>query len=51
MKDSPDYKRHMAEYERTQLEGLNYVDHSDKGKQLGGSPDAAHGYIWLFRRK
>jgi hypothetical protein len=51
MKDSPDYKRHMAEYERLQQQGLDYVERSVKGKHLGNDPAAAHGYVWLFRRR
>jgi hypothetical protein len=51
MKDSPEYKRHMAEYERLQKEGLNYIDRSATGKQLGNDPAVAHGYVWLLRRR
>ena len=51
MQESPDYKRHRAEYERLQKEGLAYVDRTAAGKRLGDDPAVAHGYVWLFRRK
>ena len=51
MKDSPAYKRHMAEYERLQKECLDYIDRSAAGQRLGSDPAVAHGYVWLFRRK
>jgi hypothetical protein len=50
-RESPDYKRHMAEYERLQKEGLEYVDRSAAGKRLGSDPAVAHGYVWLYRRR
>jgi hypothetical protein len=48
MSDSPTYKQHMAEYERLQKDLQNYVE---AGTSRPGSPDTAHGYVWLFRRK
>ena len=51
MQESPDYKRHMEEYQRLQKEGLQYVDRTASGKRLGDDPAVAHGYVWLFRRK
>ncbi len=51
MGESPSYKERTAEYERLQLEGLDYIDRNATGKRLGKDPAVAHGYVWLFRRK
>jgi hypothetical protein len=51
MRDAPDYKRRMDEYQRLQKEILNYVDRSAPGKRLGTDPAVSHGYVWLYRRK
>jgi hypothetical protein len=48
MRNSPDYKRHMAECDRLENELRKYVDTK---AARGGSADVAHGYVWLFRRK
>jgi hypothetical protein len=48
MKDSPEYKKHMAEYEQTEKDLQKYVDRLADRR---GSPDVPHGYVWLFRRK
>jgi hypothetical protein len=51
MRDSQEYKQHMAEYERLQKEGIDYVEQGLAGRRLGSDPAVAHGYVWLFRRK
>jgi hypothetical protein len=51
MRNSPAYQRHMAEHERLQKEGLEFVDRSATAGRLGSDPAVAHGYIWLFRRR
>ena len=51
MRESPDYKRHMEEYEQLQKAILDYVEREASGKRLGNDPAVAHGYVWLFRRK
>jgi hypothetical protein len=48
MRDSADYKKHMAEYERLKKDMVQYVNGSTGG---AASPATAHGYVWLFRRK
>jgi hypothetical protein len=48
MRDSPAYKAHMADYERVQKDLKKYVDGPASGAD---APAAAHGYVWLFRRK
>jgi hypothetical protein len=48
MRDTPAYKRDMAEYERLQKDMRKYVD---TGASKRASPDVAHGYVWLLRRK
>jgi hypothetical protein len=51
LRDSADYKRRMAEFERLQTEFPSYIDGSAKGQRIGNDPAVAHGYVWLFRRK
>jgi WD40 repeat protein len=46
--ESPEYKKTVAEYAALQKEQLQYVDQRGSDR---GSPDVAHGYVWLFRRK
>jgi len=47
MRDSPPYKKAMAEYEQTKEDLKKYVDAATSGVD---APAAAHGYVWLFRR-
>jgi len=47
-RDSPEYKRLNAEYERLEKDLLKYVD---RGASKRNDPDVPHGYVWLFRRK
>jgi hypothetical protein len=48
MRNSAEYKKHMADYEALQKEMLKYV----KGPaSRPDNPDTPHGYVWLFRRK
>jgi hypothetical protein len=51
MRDSPSYKQHMEDYERTQKDIIRYVKPVAQGQGLAGDPAASHGYVWLFRRK
>jgi len=48
MRDAPAYKKQRAEYEKLEKELQNYVEGN---AQRPGSPDVAHGFVWLFRRK
>ena len=48
MRESPEYKKCNAEYEQTRKEITKYVDAATRGVD---APAAAHGYVWLFRRK
>jgi hypothetical protein len=48
MRSSPPYKDHMADYNRLQKDLQKYVVATESRP---GIPDAAHGYVWLFRRK
>jgi hypothetical protein len=48
---SPEYKKHMAEYERAQGDLQKYIERN-AGRRTGpAGPDSPHGYVWLFRRK
>ncbi len=47
-RESPDYKRNMAESIRLDKDLLKYVD---TGESKRNTPDVPHGYVWLFRRK
>ena len=51
MRDSPEYKKQMGEYERLENELLRYVKRSEKGRGLARDPAVSHGYVWLFRQK
>jgi hypothetical protein len=48
MSESPARKKQMAEYEQTKEDLKKYVDAATSGAD---QPAAAHGYVWLFRRK
>jgi hypothetical protein len=48
MRESAEYKKHNAEYERLQKQLLKFVD---GGGDRPGDPAVPHGYVWLFRRK
>jgi hypothetical protein len=49
MRNSAEYKKYQAEYERLQKEQQKYVE-GGQGR-LGEDPAVPHGYVWLFRRK
>lgn len=48
MRNSPEYKKTMAEYEQAQQDQKKYVEAGSTGAD---APAVAHGYVWLFRRK
>lgn len=48
MRTSPDYKQHMADYEKVRDLMQKFVD---RGASQRGDPDVPHGYVWLFRRR
>jgi hypothetical protein len=48
MRDSPAYKKQMAEYEQTRQDMKKFVVAGSTGAD---APAVAHGYVWLFRRK
>jgi hypothetical protein len=48
MRESPIYKKQMAEYEQARQDLKKFVDAASTGAD---APAVAHGYIWLFRRK
>jgi hypothetical protein len=47
MSESPDYKKSLKDHEDLRKELTKYTE----GKKSHNGPDAAHGYVWLFRRK
>lgn len=48
MRESPAYKKNMAEHERLKKEIVKYVEADESGID---APAKAHGFVWLFRRK
>jgi hypothetical protein len=48
MRESAEYKKHNAEYQRAEKDIARFVEKPAKDR---GSPDEPHGYVWLFRRK
>jgi hypothetical protein len=48
MRNSAEYKKHMADYEAMKKDLLKYVEGP---ASRAGSPDTPHGYVWLFRQK
>jgi hypothetical protein len=48
MKESPEYKKLNGDYQRYEENLKAFVTNE---KSRNGSPDTAHGYVWLFRQK
>jgi hypothetical protein len=48
MRESAEYKKHNAEYQRAEKDIARFVEKPTRDR---GSPDEPHGYVWLFRRK
>jgi hypothetical protein len=48
MREAPEYKKTMAEYEQAKKGLEKYGEAASSGVD---APAVAHGYVWLFRRK
>ena len=48
MREAPEYKKTMTEYEQAKKGLKRYVEAESSGVD---APAVAHGYVWLFRRK
>jgi hypothetical protein len=48
LRDSAEYKRHRAAYDKARRELRRFVDATSSGAD---APAVAHGFVWLFRRK